>query len=228
VDLEHDAPGGAELIVLNNGALLLAALVAVSSAGKQAVSQPITSVGGPVVLNYLYLGHVSSDGSESRETGTLAIGAPQNNISKIEIRHAGKVRRLGAQLRSNGEFAPLAPHSDLLRLYDAIPSVLHEPGMNRGGMAWQAAVPVLVSETEWRDVPVRVTSTVNGNRTVLDVSGRASEIVFDHGFTVGEDVALEGRVTFNRGTIAIAHFIVHEVVHTFTDIPIAYEWTMSR
>ena len=207
------------------------ALVATAALGttSHALRAPISAVGDSVALHFRYVGHVSPDGSPLRLSATLSMTEPLLNHAAVSIREPdGKQSSMEAVVKTDGEIAPLLRASDLLTLYNVIPLALRNRPSNSGSArtAWAATVPVKVSQTQWHDVPVKVTLTDRGDRSDLDVSGTYSNIVVAHGFTVGEDVKVRGFLKFRAGRFTAAHFDVHEIVHTYTDIPIAYEWTM--
>jgi hypothetical protein len=204
--------------------LLLAAATGVASASDA----PLQALGDPVVLNYAYTGHVSPDGSVTHLNGTIAISKTNASLASVSIRHDGKVSLIEATLHDDGDLTAATKTSDLLELYNAIPQVLYAHRDSGDQSSWAASIPVKVSPTEWKEVPVKVTATNHNGSVTLNVSGSYSNIVINHGFTVGEDVSVAGQLVCDNANVMSAHFNVHEVVHTFTDIPIAYEWTMSR
>ena len=210
-------------------ATALVATAALGSTSSHALRAPISTVGDSVALHFRYVGHVSPDGSALRLSATLNMSEPLLNHAAVSIREPdGKQSSLEAVVKSDGEIAPLLRPSDLLTLYNVIPLAVQSAPLHSGTnpATWAATVPVKISQTQWRDVPVRVALRERGDRADLDVSGTYANIVVAHGFTVGEDVKVRGFLKFRRGRFTQAHFDVHEIVHTYTDIPIAYEWTM--
>lgn len=187
---------------------------------------PLANAGDHVTLKYDYVGHVTPDGEPTKLTGTLSLDESNNGHIRVAIANEGRTRDFQAAIASNGDVNALDKPSDLLTLYNTIPRVVH--GNDGKRTSWSAQIPVKVSETEWRDIPVHVTVARHGASTVFVVTGNATNIVIAHGFTVGEDAAVNGRVSYSSGQMQSAHFNVNETVHTYTDIPIAYEWTMSR
>jgi hypothetical protein len=209
--------------------LVLAAIVS-GSATVPSLRPPIDAAGDSVALNFAYVGHVSPDGGATRLTSALHVSESDAAHATVTIQgQDGKTKTIDASVQNDGEITSPGA-SDLVTIYNTIPLVLRTTPGNLDAVhaKWSAAVPVKVSQTEWKNVPVTVVCDNQGKHADLTVTGTASNIVVAHGFTVGEDVRVNGNLTFVNGAFVTSHFNVHEVVHTYTDIPIDYDWTMSR
>jgi len=215
---------------MNLFALVSAAAVTVAAAGGPAAHAPVMQTGDHVTLQYTYVGHVSSSDKTTDISARMTILATAPSAATVTIDYAGRTRDVPAVLHADGTLSTSgATKSDLLPQYNAIPMVLGSAKSGAGGTsaAWAASIPVKISETEWQNVPVRITSSARDGHTDLDAAGKKSFLVFTHGFTVSEDVTVKGRAEFDRGLFKTAHFDVHSVVHALKDIPLSYEWTMS-
>lgn len=211
------------------GGLVLAAIVS-GSAAVPSLRPPVNANGDSVALNFVYVGHVSPDGGATRLTSALHVTeSDPSHVTVLIDGQDGKTKTIAASMQGDGEIAAPGP-SDMVTIYNTIPLVLRTTRENLGAShaVWSANVPVKVSQTEWKDVPVTVVCDNRGKHADLAVAGKLSNIVVAHGFTVGEDVKVIGNLTFANGAFVASHFNVHEVVHTYTDIPIDYDWTMSR
>lgn len=207
--------------------VLAAALL--GTAPAQGLRPPIDAAGDSIVLNLRYAGHDSLGDTPTDITTALHLLESSSNRATFSYRRQdGTTRTLDTSVAKDGELAS-SDAADFVTLYNTIPLVLrtNPANLTAAHAVWSSVIPVKISETEWKNVPVKVVSDNSGGHANLQVTSAYSNLVFAHGFTVGEDIKVSGNLTFQNGSFTATHFDVHEVVHAYNDIQISYHWDLS-
>lgn len=208
---------------------LLAVAIAAAAVSNNIPRPPLDAVGDVAALHYEYVGHVSPDGSVDRIQAGFAMHQISRAGATVTVSYNDKNTQFPVTLGGDRTLTIVGKtKSDLVPMYNAIPLIMDTTPSNltAASAIWNGAVPVKVSQTEWKNIPVRVSAKTRGGNTILHVAGAQRNIVTAEGFTVAEDVTVSGDASFTRGRFSKAQFSVREAVHAYKDIPISYEWSL--
>jgi hypothetical protein len=208
------------------------ALAVLGAAPASAVSTllPVRAPGDRIALKLTFSGKFPGTGKTPETTTAFDLLCSGPNEASIVVHGPQRDASRSVTMRSDGSLDGTrdAGIRALAEDYNALVStVAHAPA---GGVpaTWKATLPVKISKTEWRAMPVTVRSTNAGDTTTIVATGTKMYPLYADGFSAPADVSISFRGEFDHGAFVSATLRSHEVVHALDNIDISYEWTMSK
>lgn len=210
--------------------LFAALIVALTQGGSMIPHAPVTAAGDHANLSYDILASTPPNGKMAETAATVDVRATSANSATVVVTIGDKSKTTDLPFERDGVL-DVGNHSvsDLVSMYNFIPRLLDTSAahLTAAQASWSATIPVKLSQTQWKDIPVDVHSAIGKDGQVITLAGSHQDVIMAQGFTVSADVKVNGSADFHDGNLRKAHLDVTEVIHAFKDIPLSYHLTIS-
>jgi hypothetical protein len=206
--------------MMNTTIALAAAVAAFSLAAPAVAGAPELSLepaanGAAVRYHLAFDGHFWNGQKRAYDHQiALTRTAPGSFSASVDKREDSQHLDLTATRNADATLLSSNP-DERFAAYNTVARIVAAAGPNLApGAAWDAKIPVAVTESTTSDVPVHVTvASVDGERTVVQATGTSTTSMTYSGFTVPVDVTVRLASLFVGGKFARMDLAASEVVH---------------